>query len=320
MICKSWLKSRRCSRGLECAALKVSAHWRSASTEPLKLIRVRSDLIECSGLLHEGADQIVDDGVQGDLLADHVGSATAQHVHAEGDFNISEKQLNTPAAQVELCELLGGVSCRVGECRDQDDGLGSESGDVDLDVEQAQSEGLGQCIALALGEALGRLRRFVPDNGSILGAQPLAFTEIARPGLMQTHDRINAPGQQFGNGAIGAEATVGQDHVAFTEEVEALTKELAFMNTQITFCEVQQSAAGEAKASDQFGYREAAARALIRGLGPNALIFGGIRHGDASAFDDFDVSVQPQLLRAHRALQLCSRVGLNVVKALQGQA
>ena len=73
---------------------------------------------------------------------------------------------------------------------------------------------------------------------------------------------------------VGAEAAVGQDHVAFTEEVEALTKELAFMNTQITFYEVQKSAAGEAKASDQFGYREAAARVLISGLGPNALIFG----------------------------------------------
>lgn len=119
---------------------------------------------------------------------------------------------------------------------------------------------------------------------------------------------------------VGAEAAVGQDHVAFTEEVEALTKELAFMNTKITFCEVQKSAAGEAKASDQFGYREAAARVLISGLGPNALIFWGIRHGDASAIDDFDVSVQPQLLRAHRALQFCSRVGLNAVKALQGQA
>lgn len=80
------------------------------------------DMIEGGGLLHQAPDEVVGDGVHGDLLADHGGGLAVEHVHAEGDLDVAEEEFDGPAPQVEPGDFLGGVADGVGERGDHNEG------------------------------------------------------------------------------------------------------------------------------------------------------------------------------------------------------
>ena len=85
-------------------------------------------MVQGGSLLHQGTDEVVGDCVHGDLLANHGGSLAAEHVHAEGAFDVAEEQLRGPAAEIELGDLVGRAGNRIEEGGDHDDRLGSEAG------------------------------------------------------------------------------------------------------------------------------------------------------------------------------------------------
>lgn len=62
------------------------------------------------GLQHQGADQIIGDGLKMDFLGDHLGALRAQHIEPKGGFDVAEKQLNLPAAAEQFGQGGVGVS------------------------------------------------------------------------------------------------------------------------------------------------------------------------------------------------------------------
>ncbi|MDA1044294.1 MAG: hypothetical protein O3C57_03615 [Verrucomicrobia bacterium] len=101
-----------------------------------------------------------------------------------------------------------------------------------------------ECVSpLALGEPLGSVCRFVPGDESVLGAKALAFAEVGGSGLMDAHNRIDAFGEEFGNGTVGTEAAVGKGHVAFVKEPVLLAEEATFVDMLITLCHRGKSSA-----------------------------------------------------------------------------
>lgn len=98
-----------------------------------------------------------------------------------------------------------------------------------------------------------------------------------------------------------------------------LAEEAAFVDMLVAFLQIQERTTGEAEAPHQFGNGKPAPVSLIGGLRPYSLVFGGIRHGDACAIDDFHMAAQPQLLRVDSPLQLPGRLGLDIVKRLKRQ-
>jgi hypothetical protein len=112
---------------------------------------------------------------------------------------------------------------------------------------------------------------------------------------MPAHDGVDTRPQPEGDVDIGTQATVGENHIAGEEESEALADPFAFMHAQGTLGPVQQGAASQAEAADEFGDGEAAAFLLVGRLRKSPLMAGGVGHGAAGAGDDFDVSTAPAL-------------------------
>jgi len=260
------------------------------------------DIIECGRLLHESADQVIGDDMQCDFLANHLGSAAAKHVHAEGDLDVAKEQLDTPAAEIKLGQLFGRICDGIGQCGDDDNGLRPKAGDIDLNVKHSQSKRLGNCLPFAFGNMLWASDRLGPGDEAILGAEALAFSEVGGPGFMDAHNRINTLELQLGDGQVGTEATIGERDVAFVKEPVLLAEEATFVDMLITLCQIQECPAGKAEATDQFRGGEPAAVGLIAALRPYRLVFGGVGHGYAGAVDDFDMSAQPQLFGPDPAL------------------
>lgn len=59
-------------------------------------------MVEGGRLLHKGPDKIVGDSVHDDFLTHHVDGLAAEHVHAKGDLDVPEEQLDGPATEVEI--------------------------------------------------------------------------------------------------------------------------------------------------------------------------------------------------------------------------
>ena len=152
-------------------------------------------MIEGGGLLHEGADEIVGDGMHDDFLADHVGCLATENIHAEGDLDVAEEQFDGPAAQVEFGDFIGRVADRVGEGGDDDEGLGTEAGDGDGDKDLPEGEGLRCAAPVCEDAALGALDGFLPDDEAIIWPQSFAVAQVIEAGLMQAHDRVYAASQ-----------------------------------------------------------------------------------------------------------------------------
>ena len=64
---------------------------------------------------------------------------------------------------------------------------------------------------------------------SFILADALALAKVGTSGLMQTHHRVDAAAQKSGYRFEGAEASVGQKHIAFLEEIPPLAKQSILM-------------------------------------------------------------------------------------------
>ena len=141
-------------------------------------------VVKGGGLLHEGADEIVGNGMHDDLLADHGRGLTTQHVHAQGALDVTEEQFDGPSAKIKLGELLGGISDGISESGDQDDGLSSEARNGYGDVKESQCERVGKAAPVGEGAALWALFGLLPGNQAVHRAEAFAVTEVPWARLM----------------------------------------------------------------------------------------------------------------------------------------
>jgi len=65
---------------------------------------MRCHVMLASRFEHEQSNQVVGDGLQMDLLFDHIRSKGAEHIEAESRFDIPKVQFYLPAAEVKLCD------------------------------------------------------------------------------------------------------------------------------------------------------------------------------------------------------------------------
>lgn len=70
-------------------------------------------VVDVSGTLHEGPDEIVGNEVDKDFLLDHLGALAAQDVHAQGDLDLMEVKLNIPTFGVKFAQVIGRVNHRI---------------------------------------------------------------------------------------------------------------------------------------------------------------------------------------------------------------
>ena len=274
-------------------------------------------LIECCCLLHESAHKVVGDDMQSDFFANHLGGTASQNIHAECDFDISEEQLNAPAAEIKLGQFFGWISDGVGQCGDDHNGLGPEAWDIDLDVQHSQRKRLGKRLPFLVGIILGLNCRLGPCDETIFRSQAFAFAEVGGAGVMNTHHGVDAFGEQFSDGTVRTKSSVGERNIAVAQKTVLLAEEAALVDMLVTFLQPQQRPTGETEAPHQFCNGKPAPLGLIGVLRPYSLVFGRVGHGNAGAVDDFDMAAQPQLLGDDTSLKLPGRVGLDIVKRLK---
>jgi len=276
-------------------------------------------VVESGGLLHEGADEVVGNGMHGDLLADHGGGLAAQHVHAEGDFDVAEEEFDGPSAQIEFGEFGGGVKDRIDEGGDHHEGLGSETRRGDRNIDQSQGERGGHEAPVSGGAGAGALFGFLPSDQAVVRAKAFALSQVSGASLIHAHDRVDARLQQDGDVDIGTETSVGEDDIAGEKEGKELSEQSAFMDMQSSFSPMQQGAAGQTETANQFGDREPAAFLLTGRLRESLLITGCIGHGDTGSIDDFDPAAAPELFAADPSLQLVGGVSMNTPQGIESE-
>ena len=101
--------------------------------------------------------------------------------------------------------------------------------------------------------------------------------------------------QEQGHGGVGAEGAVAQNDIAFFELRPEFAKEEAVVGGLPSGDMGQKRTGGQGKEAHHLENREAAARLLPFGLGPDGLVFGRIGHGDAGPVDDLHVASWQQL-------------------------
>ncbi len=312
LIEETFLLSGPGIRGIECFCPLAEGVDGTLETETCEV-----GLVECCRLLHETAHKVVGDDMKSDFLAHHLGGATSQNIHTKRDLNIAEEQLDAPAAEIQFGQFFGRIGDGIRQCGDDDNGLGPEPGNIDLDVQHSQRKRLGKRLPFSLGKLLGARCRPGPCDETLSRPQALALAEVSGAGVVNAHHSIDPLGQQFGDGAVRTKSAIGERNVAFFEKIVLLSEEAALVDMLVTFLQAQQRPAGEAKEPHQFGNGKSAPVGLIGMLGPYGLVFRRVGHGDACTVDDFDVAAQPQLLGDDSPLQLFGRVGLDIVKLLK---
>lgn len=95
------------------------------------------------GTLHEAPDEVVCNGMHGDLFADHLSAFASEYVHAEGRLDMAEEEFDVPSAHVESGELGSGVCDGVGKRGDDDEGSGSEARDFNGDEDVSNAKRCG---------------------------------------------------------------------------------------------------------------------------------------------------------------------------------
>ena len=254
------------------------------------------DMIEGGGSLHEGADQVVGDGMHGDFLSYHRGRKAAEHIHAHGGLDVAEEQLDGPSAHVQLGQIVCAVAERIGQGRNEDKRLGAEPRDRDMDMQEAQGKRAGRPSPFGARASRRALLGLVPEDESILRPEAFAVAPVAAASLMLADHGVDLHALKRGDIAVRAEGAIGEDDIAGTEEGEEPAEELAFMNAQGSFGPVQQGAGGQRETTDDLGNREAATGLLIGRLRENTLIGRCIGHGHAGPIDDFDRASTPALI------------------------
>jgi len=84
---------------------------------------------------HEGADKVVRDDEHPEFLFDHFRGFAAKDIHAHGRFYVAQEQFDLPASAVEFGEGLLGKGDRIGQGGDENEVLGSEAFDVNVNAQ-----------------------------------------------------------------------------------------------------------------------------------------------------------------------------------------
>ena len=144
------------------------------------------------GVLHERADEVVSDNVEQELLLDHGWGKTAQHIKREDDFDFAEVQLDAPALEVESGKGGSGISERIAERGNQDEGATAAAFDLQVHADLAQGQSVGQGRKFFRVDGVGALRGFFPREKDVVVTETFAFAEIDLAGMVEAHHRIDS--------------------------------------------------------------------------------------------------------------------------------
>ena len=126
------------------------------------------NLIRLSGFKQEGSNEIIGDPVHMDFAMNHRGGETAQDIHAQGGLVMTQKQFDRSTQAIEFGDIDGGKNHRVEECGGQDNGAGSETSGLDLELEKAHGQEFRQPIELLRGKPVRTFVGFAPERSAII--------------------------------------------------------------------------------------------------------------------------------------------------------
>src|SRR5690606_23480921 len=102
-------------------------------------------------LNHEITNTVIGDQVHHDFLAYHIGCFATQNIHAHSRFYIPKEQLNIPALEIKIGQVVGCISLCIQQCGDDIEALSSESGLINADFYLPQNQGFWQGFPIGLG-------------------------------------------------------------------------------------------------------------------------------------------------------------------------
>lgn len=102
-------------------------------------------------LNHEITNTVIGDQVHHDFLAYHVGCFATQNIHAHRRFYIPKEQLNIPALEIKIGQIIGCIGLCIQQCGDDIEALGSESGLTNAYFYLPQKKGFWQRFPIGFG-------------------------------------------------------------------------------------------------------------------------------------------------------------------------
>ena len=97
---------------------------------------LQGNVVEMSGLLHEGAHEVVGDQMDLEFLVDHARALAAQDVELEDGLDLGKVEFDGPAPGVEFANGVGGIKRRVRQGGGKQDETGAEPRRLDDDADQ----------------------------------------------------------------------------------------------------------------------------------------------------------------------------------------
>ena len=95
---------------------------------------------------------------------------TAQHIHAESDFDFTEVEFNVPALKIQLAKLLQWIGDWIEQRGYQGNGLRAVSACRCGEPDMAQDHGCGKRVEFFLRAAFGALGWLFPRDQPIVRA------------------------------------------------------------------------------------------------------------------------------------------------------
>ena len=103
---------------------------------------LQRNVVEMSGLLHEGAHEVVGDRMDLEFLVDHAGALAAQNLELEDGLDLGKVEFDGPAPGVEFADGLGGIKRGIGERGGDEHGAGAKARRFHHDPDEPH----GQCL------------------------------------------------------------------------------------------------------------------------------------------------------------------------------
>ena len=161
------------------------------------------------------ADDIVGDEVHEEFACDHVGRAVAEYFHAEEGFEFAEVQFDSPALVVEFAKGFDGVEFGVEEGGNDEATGSAEAFSYQMDLDDAEGDGVGSVGKFLLADGFGELAGFDPDLEAVVGAELFAFGHVGFAGLIESDDAVDAAFFEFCKSEVGAESSICEKDVVF---------------------------------------------------------------------------------------------------------